>query len=400
MPTLPLSLPDSSCKLPPELWAQVLTLLEPNPDLGTQAWLAAQTIFWQLPLVCRTFRQIFMQHKIGRHICLQKLPRVYSALPTLLAWLEAKSDVIETLHTPQWWSCHTEYLVALSPLLALTSLTGGISNNASLEVVARFRTLQSCKLTSQGHNRPLDLAPFLRLERLTDLHLASGEYVNLAANQLTYCALSHAVLSVVAGCSFCNSLIGLAMVNSRLRTSDSKGLLACTALQGLHIGDNCIIHAADPKDILQNQGFPIIPLQMSCLAALRVVTFEACNNMSSAGMVGICKLPHINHFNLAFPARFEAGVEFEHLTKVTELSIRTTRSFGCLRLGFDWSALTALRCLHIQARFCADEQLLGISQLQHLQQVSLEDGSYAVDVRSKALLAQLMLFLGPDKLIT
>lgn len=129
------------------------------------------------------------------------------------------------------------------------------------------------------------------------------------------------------------------MVNSHLRTSDSKGLLACTALQGLHIGDNCFIHADEAKDhlsdVLRNQGVPAIPLQMSCLAALRVVTFEPCNNMSSAAMVGICNLPLINHYNLAFPARFEAGVEFEHLTKVTELSIRTTRSFGCLRLNFD-----------------------------------------------------------------
>ena len=180
------------------------------------------------------------------------------------------------------------------------------------------------------------------LECLTSLQLSSGSYTNLAATRLTYLGLSDAEVSIMAGCTFCVDLVKLTMVSSKLH---SKGLLACTALQGLHIGRGYGINV-----ILQPQLVPLTPLDMSSLADLKVLEFEAPVYMSSAAMLGICKLPSVNHIDLLFPTDVEVNSGFEHLTQVTHLSVRTTNRYSCLKLGFDWSLLKALQCLHLKAR--------------------------------------------------
>ena len=145
-----LRLPDSVCQLPPELWARVFTLMEPTPDSSTDGWLTAQAAFWQVPLVCKTFQKIFTQHKIGRHVCVHTELTRDSVMPSLLAWLQVRSDVIETLHTLDWWSTQTdECFSAIYPAKTLISVIARPTSVANLEVLARFgKTLQSCHLSS------------------------------------------------------------------------------------------------------------------------------------------------------------------------------------------------------------------------------------------------------------
>lgn len=248
----------------------------------------------------------------------------------------------------------------------------------------------------------LYLEPLQALGQLTDLHLASGAYGNLAASRLTYLGLSDAEAHVKESCTFCTSLTKLAMVGSSLHNVDSMGLLACTALQGLRIGGNCEITAKRVEDTLvtwqgRNQETPAIPLSMSSLAALKVVVLETSGTCSSATILGICKLPSINHLEILFPRAFVA--DSEYLDHVTHLSMRTTDSCNCLRLRFNWLALTALQCLHIDASFVADERMLHIAQLQRIQHVSLEN-LYPLDKTSRILLAQLWQSLRPHKLCT
>lgn len=164
-------------------------------------------------------------------------------------------------------------------------------------------------------------------------------------------------------------------------------------MQGLHIGGKCEIAAKRVEDTLVTwralyQDTPAIPWIMSSLKALRVVELETSGRCSSATIVGLCKLPSINHLDLLLPGDFEANSEFEHLTQVTHLCMRTTDSCNGLRFGFHWSALKALQCLHLDAHFVANERMLHIAQLQRIQHVSLGN-LYPLDKTSKVLLTQL-----------
>lgn len=386
--------------------------MEPTPDLSIDEWLAEQAAFWQIPLVCKTFRQIFTQHRIGRHVCVRTEFIPYSVIPSLMTWLQAKSGMIETLQTTLWSLQTDECFSALYPSSAMKSVIARPTGVANLEVLARFTALRSCHLTSPPFQRRertvanLDLAPLQGLGQLTDLHLASGAYGNLAASQLTYLNLTAAEAHVKEGCSFRRNLIKLTMMSSDLYNIDSKGLLACTALQGLHISGECVISAKKGEDTLSTSapvrgflGAPAIPLPMSSLAALKVVELEASGKASSATITAICKLPVITHLDLLFCYDFEANSEFQHLTQITHLSMRTTDGCKCLRLGFDWLALKALQCLHIEARFVANEDMLRIAQLQRIQHVSLGN-LFPIDDASGALLAQLCQSLERHKLIT
>lgn len=223
---------DSVCKLPPELWARVMTFMEPTLDLTTDEWLEQQAAFWQVPLVCKTFQKIFTQHKVGRHICVRTEVLSYAVIPSLLACLRAKSGVIKTLQTTVW---SDECFLALYPSSTLTSVIARPTGVPNLEMLASFTALKSCHLTSPAYQRQdlsvanLDLEPLQGLGQVTDLHLASGAYGNLATSQLTYLGLSDAEAHVKESCSFCTSLIKLTMVGSSLYNVDSMGLLACTA---------------------------------------------------------------------------------------------------------------------------------------------------------------------------
>ena len=334
-----------------------------------------------------------MQHKIGSHVCVQTEFIPYSVIPSLLAWLEAKSDAIETLQTSHYWSVQTEEcFTALCPSRVLTSVIATPSGVASLEILARFQTLQSCHLSCplSGH---LDLTPLQGLAQLTSLKLVGGAFANLAASRLTHLSLSCAGVSCTIGCGLCNTLVKLTMVQSQLDNVGSGGLLACTALQGLHISGDCTLRANKKRDLLHAS---ITPLDMSSLAALRRVEFAGLKIKSSAALLGVCKLPSLNHLQMHVATDFAVGSEFEHLNKVTYLSIRITRVSKCLKLRFDWQALKALQCLHLDGCFDADEDLLLLAQLQRLQHVNLENLRPA-NVTSGAVLAQLEQSLGHSK---
>ena len=357
---------DSVCKLPPEVWARIMTFMEPTPELTTDEWLTEQAAFWQVPLVCKTFRQIFTQHKIGRHICVRIEFLPYAAIPSLVACLRAKSGVIKTLQTTIW---SDECFLALYPCSTLISVIARPTGVANLELLARFTAPRSCHLTSPAYQRQdrtvaeLDLEPLQGLGQLTDLHLASGAYDNLAASQLTYLGLSDAEAYIKEICSICTSLIKLTMVGSILHSYDSMGLLACTALQDLHIGGTCEFIAKRMEDTLVTwrelyQETPTIPLMMSSLTALKMVKFQTSGTSSFATLLGICKLPSIHHLEILFSRAFVAHSEFEQLALVTHISMRSTDS---LTLRFDWLAVKALQCLHLDARFVADERMLRIA---------------------------------------
>lgn len=341
-------------------------------------------------------QQIFTQHKIGRHICVRTEFLPYAVIPSLVACLQAKSGVIKTLQTTVW---SDECFLALSPSSTLTSVTARPTSVANLEMFACFTALKSCHLTSPAYQRQdrtvaeLDMEPLQGLGQLTDLHLASGAYSNVAASQLTYLGLSDAEAHVKESCSFRSCLIKLTMVGSSLHNVDSMGLLSCTALQGLHIGGKCEITAKRDKDTLVmwrslKLQTPAIPLIMSSLTALRVVELETSGRCSSSTFVGICKLPSINHLEILFVQTFVANSEFEELAQVTHLSMRSTDSCNCLWLRFDWLPLKALQCLHLDACFVADERMLRIAQLQRIEHVSLGN-LYPLNETSRVLLPQL-----------
>lgn len=285
--------------------------------------------------MCKIFEQIIRQHRVGRHVCVQTDFICHSTIPSLLAWLDAKSDAIETMQTSLWWS--NECFKALAPARALTSVIATLGGVASLTLLARFKTLQSCHLSCPAF-RHLDLAPLQGLEQLTSLTLVNGVFANLFASRLTYLSLVSTEVSCTTGCSFCTSLTKLSMVQSRLNNADSKGLLACTALQGLHISEGCTLWADRTKDILQNadRNAAGVPLHISSLATLRRVLFTGFSLDSSAEILGVCKLPSINHLELRMSSYFSAGFELEHLSRVTHLSLRMTRASNshCLELGF------------------------------------------------------------------
>lgn len=196
--------------LPPDVWALVFQHLAPSARNSY----GGQEAFWQLPLVCRNFREAFAQQvALGIHIYVNEY-MLYCHRISLLQWLHTNSHIVKSFEAP-YWTDNGEvdsFFMVLSRCRSLTSVIARPRVTSELKLVGMLKSLTQCHLkpSLELDFRCLDLLPLQGLKELTSLKLHEGKFTNLsAAKHLRSLELVHtnAVGSTV--CSFCSSLTKL-----------------------------------------------------------------------------------------------------------------------------------------------------------------------------------------------
>ena len=391
-----LAMTDQVSVLPLELWARVFKELEPTP--GTPEWdwnpvmLKAQTSFWQLPLVCKGFCNVFRTHlELGHHILLDKgklKSRSQQVAASLVPWLEARAAFVKTFHANDWSMDVVKYLRALqhqSSGLTVIELTP--RHMRDVICLASFTALTSCCLHSSCHNYrdTVDLTPLQGLQMLTKLALNRGCYCSLSAvSHLTDLDLNTAHVSDSDYCNFASNLIHLRMQTSDLDMLHARGLMACVALQSLEISVHCnigAVHGVDCLDTFMSASGDIrISADFSPLACLTDLQLNLQYHSRPSQLFGLGTLPHLQSLHLIVPGPAHIGPAFERLNKLTNLYVGTENgtSFdfrACVSLN--WQALHELRQLEIRCLFSAGKSIMDIAKLLYLRCLKLEDAEPA-----------------------
>ncbi len=389
---------DQVSVLPLELWARVFKVLEPTP--GTPDWdwypvmLKAQTSFWQLPLVCKGFCNVFRTHpELGHHILLNK-KKLKSGnqrvAASLVPWLEARAAVVKTFHANHWSKDVIKYLTALEhQSSALTDLQLKPRHMTEVSCLASFTALTSCCLQPlyDRHFDTVDLTPLQGLQMLTKLALNRGCYCSLSAvSHLTNLDLNTARISDSDYCTFASNLIHLRVQTSDLDMLHARGLMACVALQSLEISEHCTIDAEHGEDcldtFLSTSGDIRIAADFSSLACLTNLQLSLQNHSRPSRLFGLGTIPHLQSLHLTVPGPAHIGPEFERLNKLTNLYVGTVKGTtfvfkDCVSFLLDWQALHDLRQLEIRCLFSAGKSIMDIAKLSHLKCLKLEDAEPA-----------------------
>ena len=361
--------------LPSDVLALVFQRLQPSPPNGY----CGQEAFWQVPLVCRNFRDAFAQHlAMGCHIYLDVGMMTHHSV-SLLEWLQKHPDTVNSFEMPYWSDAGDSDVEAFFSILSrcrsLASLAARPKSTSELELVAMLKSLTSCHL-KPSHDldlRCLDLLPLQGLSKLTTLKLQEGTFTNVsAAKHLRSLDLVYARALASTACSFSSSLTRLEMAHSRLVELHSRGLLGCTALRSLHLHKACQISADTQADVLQTDSECCcrFPADTTTLVSLTEVQFCAYHCFESAEILGFCNLPNLKRLQIEFSDGANCTRPFEGLSRLTSLSFVLAADFSTM-FSFQWQALQALQHLEISGEFAVDATFLGIAMLPCLHSVQL-----------------------------
>ena len=411
--------------LPLEVWARVFQHLQPTPDVPKRSWypiaVQAQTSFWQLPSVCKTFHAVFIAHpEFGQQVFLSKnmLTKPNADLvPSLVGWLQARAGVLKRFEAHSWSPDLATYLTALQHTHpALTTIAVKAKLLVEVWSLSGFTALTSCCLTSSqqfDYDCP-DLKPLQRLRNLTSLELHQGHFSSLsAARHLTNLVL---VGSCVANywyprTSCVSKLVRLRVDSSDLENFHPKGLLACVALQFLEIRGPCCIEAVEKADYYRVKGEQLhnwgnlflFPTDFSTLVCLTHMRLYMHGNSSQLDFSGLSKLPNIHSLDLSASCSVRFDKDFETLSKLTTLSLSADHgSIVTVSSDLDWRAFPALQQLCIShTSVDVSSNLLDVAELVQLRSVSFVN-ALPVSLTSKNILEVVLRHLAenrPDTLL-
>ncbi len=359
---------DQVSVLPLELWARVFKELEPTPGAPEWDWcpvmLKAQTSFWQLPLVCKGFCNVFRTHlELGHHILLDKgklKSRSQQVAASLVPWLEARAAFVKTFHANDWSMDVVKYLRALQHQSSgLTVIELRPRHMREVICLASFTALTSCCLHSSCHNYhdTVDLTPLQGLQMLTKLALNMGHYSSLSSmSHLTDLDLNRAHVSDSGYSTFASNLIHLRMQKSDLDMLHARGLMACIALQSLEISEDCTMSAVHRVDCLDTSvsasGDIRVSADFSPLACLTDLRLSLRNHSQPSHLCGLGTLPYLQSLHLVVAGPVDIGPAFERLNILTDLYVGTVERIGffykeCVSFSLDWQAL--LSCVSLRS---------------------------------------------------
>ncbi len=257
---------DSACSLeslPTELLANIFQWSLPDiepPLYWDQDILTEYASFQRLRLVSRRFSQTFRQHLRLHQSLLVYGPLPLQHLSNLLHWIHEHAGSIENVvFSKESSDCQGAVLAALvaarTQLLSLCLRAQSLSGTV-LSLLPSFSSLTNCAFESANGNM-LRLMPLQALPSLTDLFLQGpGLFTGLHhLPYLTSLILQDTAVGHVEDPSYSclSTLCDLELSISALYGLDSRGLIACKALESLHC-DDCTVGARDETQALVFQG--------------------------------------------------------------------------------------------------------------------------------------------------
>ncbi|KAL3135837.1 hypothetical protein ABBQ32_007396 [Trebouxia sp. C0010 RCD-2024] len=398
---------DATKSVPAELWARIFGVLQPRfrsdrqqPaqhqfDLKTN-----QSSFWQLPSVCKAFQATFNLHpELCSQFCITDCMLDKAEL-SLLAWLRTRSTVLTSLQAVGTHTQIPQCLLALSDHgcpLEFASVT--VASQAVINSMGTFGALTTCALRGTSDDlggTNLDLLPLQWLAPLKSLQLEKGRFINVnAVSHLTRLEVSEARVIGSSDCNFCSSLVKLQLKESGNISMHAMGLCACTVLQCLEMGLNCIIHAraASIGTLAGGAVGRMFPASMSCLTALTNLSLAFCDECGGrVDFAGISSLSNLQALGLESLGNFMLHPEIGALTKLTTLYLCAagfdTDDKAFVDISLNWKSLLALQRLSVLSYLTCDESVFGLAELEHLDTVDFVEAA-PLDSVSRNCLATL-----------
>ena len=394
--------------LPTDLLAHIFQRLLPHieppffwyQDKGTK-----YASFQRLRVVSRKFSQTFRQHPGLHRSLLVCGPLPVQHLSNLLHWTHEHAGSIEVVvFSIESSDCQDAVLAALvaarTQLLSLCLRAQSLSGNV-LSLLPSFSSLTKCGFGSANGDM-LDLMPLQALPSLTNLCLqGAGLFTGLhLLPYLTSLMLDDTTVGRVEDPSYrcLSTLRDLALCSSALYGLNSRGLLACKALESLCC-DNCTVGARDETQALLFQSSleaKYFPAAMTALTRLTHLELDIWfYDRGHFDLNWLSCLQGLEELSMDNDRSCLIGADVSRLSRLTTLNLGM--SYACTdsesgHWGFatNWLSLPLLKTLKIsQSVIEAGGSMLGLVQLVHLTQIDFM-GCRPADAASQAILAYLL----------
>ena len=382
---------ESVCQLPMDLWAKVFAYLKPNHLAAVQLFAmndtdkeklavaevaTAQALYHKLKLVCSNFKQVFQEHsELSDELILAECNDTHM-VPDALVWLRQSGSAICKFTAFYGGLTQDMLLAAMSssaPQLKYVHLSAPVRD--TLSGLLAFKSLKYCSLTKPGD--ALILYPLHGLPCLEYLSLQSGTFNRLAIPCcLTILLIYDNVVSCAQElCSFM-PLQTLAIVSSKVSSLHDLGLLACTFLDDLELGE-CLVTAADPaNDFAAGQQAPLRIPDLSLLTNLSHLDVSLASSdvwVFDAGW--LYQMASIESLACTVHGTLLLDKCLTQLSKLKDLQLSSKNSTDAkqqiLYHAINWEALHQLTHLSFAGPSSFDESTLKLTSIDKLRLVSL-----------------------------
>ena len=366
-----------AAELPLEVWAKVFAHLQPRspskyqPFVRVQYYdLAAQSRLCQLPSVCKSFKDVFKQHpELPCHVFLKEHFPV-PLLPSLISWLQHRNTSIQSLTS----ACKDiqvmeEVCKALAgPWSRLAAISCKATSALQLTPWATCTRLKDCTLQA-ACDQGIDLTPLQALLELESLRLCSGSFYNMSApKHLTALDIANCDI-VTGGLGFVQTLLKLRVHKSQIKIISDPSLYACALLHTLDLVDCSILATGlDENIVIQTTLDMSISDKLSCLRCLTHLTIDIRSQSSHLDMQWLYQLTGLEHLQLKVCANVDLDERLQALSRLSVLSVETSRKPVWVLFAFDWCALTALQSVSICVdHFQCSTKMLALTKLKCLK---------------------------------
>ena len=372
----------------------------------------AQRRFFQLPLVCRRFRDVFLGSVDLPQVLVIQQNLSESASSSLKTWLQPHAAHLQSITSLCADNRTIETLLALlaTSHLRLTSASCVINSNQQLAALGCLRHLTACTLQTSLHKvalfpgvwiqpqQPtqwLDLTPLQCLPSLQSLVLKNGRFLCLSAvTRLTSLSTFQCHVKMGYG-KFDMPLEKLFISESLFTGFGSRELSSCQSLEHLTLID-CSLKSAfqEQSDICisARDDKTIIPADLSEMTGLKALHVSVFGGQAKALTLDwLYHLIHLERLKLVHQGKLILSEGMGALSKLMSMSIDCGRkpatgqpqpgvrvhsapvhSAPHTVLSFDWHKLGALRHLEVFGDFVVDLKLLNLTTLRHVQSISFE----------------------------
>ena len=196
----------------------------------------------------------------------------------------------------------------------------------------------------------------------------------------------------------------LLIVASKVSSLHDLGLLACTFLDHLELGD-CLVTAADPANrfAVAREAPLCIPTQLSLLTNLSHLQVDlASSDMQDFDGRWLYKMASIESLVCTIHGTICLDNRLTQLRKLQDLQVLVTDTTGhhdewkICYYAIDWEALHQLTHSSFSGPSSFDESILRLTSIDRLKTVSLWDGNPTDDLTAKCL-AMLSYKLAADR---
>ena len=374
------------CELPPELWAIVFAQLSNLYD-RTQAeeqavgrWrhydehysrCRSQNLFFQLPLVCKRFRQAFKRHTdMPDSLYLHHVRQ--NSLAGFDAWAAAHAASLQLFALTD-----TEAKVAIHCLKTIARIAErllcihiSVPKDVDSLHSGALRHLRTCAINGGSRKRPLHLQSLRLLEHLNTLTLTSATFSDLRlAPSLRTLTMMNCNCTFSGSCAFLSSLVYLEIRASVVEDFGQHGLFACSSLQKLILYE-CAVTGIDVGSYIHEDFHEYF----QCLDRLEVMI--GCGAITE-GMMDydwLFQLTTLTRLSLTVLGDDEIDLDsLSHLSQLCELKINGLygeEDNPGLSLCMRWGCMQCLQCLDIAGLVCFDLGILGLLHVESLRELN------------------------------